>query len=187
MTQFTDSLIIKFLLYLVTPPGTDSRLTRAMKAYHLGKAREPTDLPTWLFTEQERRAVRGAMLSTVEKDADSFSTVVEVSAVPQRTGLRDIYDNAAQTTNPVLSRAPTRTRNGDTTAPSRATNRLKELRDAKRSAIAANSRNDVDEQNGYYERRGENSDGANQTGGRVSSSQSQRIGLPSRPRTVRRV
>jgi hypothetical protein len=42
-----------------TPPGAESRLTRAMKAYHLEKAQRPSDLPDWLFPESERRAPRG--------------------------------------------------------------------------------------------------------------------------------
>ncbi|KAG5727684.1 hypothetical protein E4T56_gene12246 [Termitomyces sp. T112] len=37
-----------------TPAGQESRLTRAMKAYHLEKSRDPTDLPTWLFDGSER-------------------------------------------------------------------------------------------------------------------------------------
>jgi len=38
----------------LTPPGEESRLTRAMKAYHIDKARDPADLPAWLFEEHER-------------------------------------------------------------------------------------------------------------------------------------
>lgn len=38
-----------------TPLGEDSRLTRAMKEYHLSKARDPSDLPTWLFKEEDCR------------------------------------------------------------------------------------------------------------------------------------
>ncbi|KAI0646978.1 hypothetical protein C8Q79DRAFT_598057 [Trametes meyenii] len=41
-----------------TPVGGESRLTRAMKAYHIEKARDPADLPEWLFDERER-GVRG--------------------------------------------------------------------------------------------------------------------------------
>ena len=40
-----------------TPIGQESRLTRAMRAYHLGKARETSDLPTWLFGESERASL----------------------------------------------------------------------------------------------------------------------------------
>ncbi|KAJ3733043.1 hypothetical protein DFJ43DRAFT_1223636 [Lentinula guzmanii] len=38
-----------------TPPGQESRLTRAMKAYHIDKARDPTELPEFLFAEHERQ------------------------------------------------------------------------------------------------------------------------------------
>ncbi|KAF7778761.1 hypothetical protein Agabi119p4_3106 [Agaricus bisporus var. burnettii] len=37
-----------------TPPGQESRLTRAMKAYHTARAQNPSDLPGWLFNERER-------------------------------------------------------------------------------------------------------------------------------------
>ncbi|KIK08668.1 hypothetical protein K443DRAFT_1321 [Laccaria amethystina LaAM-08-1] len=37
-----------------TPPGHDSRLTRAMKACHPANALDAADLSDWLFTEQER-------------------------------------------------------------------------------------------------------------------------------------
>jgi hypothetical protein len=40
------------------PPGQESHLTQAMRAYHLEKAKDPSDLPEWLFSEQERRPVR---------------------------------------------------------------------------------------------------------------------------------
>lgn len=39
-----------------TPPGQESRLTRALKEYHIAKARRPSDLPGWLFEERERKA-----------------------------------------------------------------------------------------------------------------------------------
>ncbi|KAK7693597.1 hypothetical protein QCA50_003166 [Cerrena zonata] len=40
-----------------TPPGQESRLTRAMKEYHISKAREPSDLPGWLFEEKDRGVI----------------------------------------------------------------------------------------------------------------------------------
>ncbi|GJE87212.1 hypothetical protein PsYK624_032950 [Phanerochaete sordida] len=43
----------------VTPPGEESRLSKAIKAYHIEKARDPSDLPEWLFSERER-GVRAA-------------------------------------------------------------------------------------------------------------------------------
>ncbi|OCH95541.1 hypothetical protein OBBRIDRAFT_536961 [Obba rivulosa] len=44
-----------------TPPGQESRLTRAMKEYHIAKARDLTDLPEWLFDERERFAGRAKL------------------------------------------------------------------------------------------------------------------------------
>ncbi|KAF6765169.1 hypothetical protein DFP72DRAFT_870300 [Ephemerocybe angulata] len=38
-----------------TPIGAESRLTKAMKSYHLSKARDTSDLPDWLFNDSERR------------------------------------------------------------------------------------------------------------------------------------
>ncbi|KAH9901310.1 hypothetical protein C8Q73DRAFT_742891 [Cubamyces lactineus] len=46
-----------------TPVGGESRLTRAMKAYHISKARDPSDLPEWLFDERER-GVRSHLTSS---------------------------------------------------------------------------------------------------------------------------
>ena len=44
-----------------TPPGEESRLTRALKAYHIDKARDPADLPEWLF-ERAAYDVRAHLL-----------------------------------------------------------------------------------------------------------------------------
>src|SRR5258706_16364529 len=38
-----------------TPPGGETRLTRALKAYYIERARAPADLPPWFFEEHERR------------------------------------------------------------------------------------------------------------------------------------
>ncbi|KAG7092423.1 hypothetical protein E1B28_008779 [Marasmius oreades] len=87
-----------------TPPGQESRLTRAMKAYHVEKARDPADLPTWLFDEHERRVRK--------PDAEP------PSSAPR--GLRDVYD-AATTPGPTHP------------APRKGTDRLKALREGKRA------------------------------------------------------
>ncbi|KAI0798072.1 hypothetical protein C8Q75DRAFT_801964 [Abortiporus biennis] len=39
----------------LTPPGEESRLTKALKEYHISKASQPADLPEWLFEERDRR------------------------------------------------------------------------------------------------------------------------------------
>ena len=49
-----------------TPFGQESRLTKAMKSYHLSKARNHSDLPDWLFTDTERR--RKPVLSRQSRD-----------------------------------------------------------------------------------------------------------------------
>jgi hypothetical protein len=123
-----------------TPPGAESRLTRAMKAYHLEKAQRPSDLPDWLFPESERRAPRGEP----DEDRDRPRSRRERDEgfdeppAPRARGLRDIYDSAARDVAvPASAPAPRRAAaaaEGDGPAPSRAANRLKALRDAKRAA-----------------------------------------------------
>lgn len=53
-----------------TPVGQESRLTRAMKAYHLEKARDPSDLPAWLFEEHERQPRRAGRSGRPEASAE---------------------------------------------------------------------------------------------------------------------
>eukprot|EP00753_Platysulcus_tardus_P022596 PLAT9796.1.p1 GENE.PLAT9796.1~~PLAT9796.1.p1 ORF type:complete len:401 (-),score=-143.07 PLAT9796.1:59-1261(-) len=122
-----------------TPPGQESRLTRAMKAYHLEKARDPADLPEWLFSESERRPARARRERPLERD--QYEEVA--AAAPSRSrGLKDIYAAAA-----VSVPAPARNDRSDSSmrgryggpsqpAPSKATDRLKAMRDAKRGATA---------------------------------------------------
>jgi hypothetical protein len=127
-----------------TPPGEESRLTHAMKAYHLEKAQRPSDLPDWLFPASERRAPRSdADQDRVRSRQDdrSRSRVDEgydddESPAPHGRGLRDIYDSAAREVAPPAARPSTRAAASaeDGPAPSRAANRLKALRDAKRAA-----------------------------------------------------
>lgn len=62
----------------VTPPGEDSRLARAIKAYHIEKARQPSDLPDWLFSEKER-GVR-----TVARAAEPAGLRGQPTDAPQR-------------------------------------------------------------------------------------------------------
>ncbi|KAF7363405.1 hypothetical protein MSAN_00996200 [Mycena sanguinolenta] len=128
-----------------TPVGQESRLTRAMKAYHLEKARDPSDLPAWLFDEKERRRrpEPEPTRSRRRKDDydDSYETVEKTQTraePPPSRGLRDIYAAAAASSS---STAPSaRSTRGarsydDSPQPSRATDRLKALRDAKRGVV----------------------------------------------------
>lgn len=131
-----------------TPPGEESRLTRAMKAYHLAKARDPTDLPPWLFEEYERRPLGRSSARTWQQE-DSEPGIYEFhddAAPPRGRGLRDIYDAAAAT--PSTPTPPRRERHEmsrgrqddvDAGYPSKANDRLKALRDAKRNAVQRNA------------------------------------------------
>ncbi|KAJ6496637.1 hypothetical protein C8R47DRAFT_1184559 [Mycena vitilis] len=130
-----------------TPVGQESRLTRAMKAYHLEKARDPSDLPAWLFDEKERRrpapAAEPVSRSRRRNDeyADDDYEVVEKRRAepPASRGLRDIYEAAAASSasSTPSARSPRGGRSyaDDSAQPSRATDRLKALRDAKRGAL----------------------------------------------------
>ncbi|TFK54925.1 hypothetical protein OE88DRAFT_1732212 [Heliocybe sulcata] len=121
-----------------TPPGQESRLTRAMKAYHLEKARGPSDLPEWLFSEQERRPGRSRQESP--PSIDQYEEVT-VAAPPRSRGLKDVYATAA-TSTPAQYVGRSEPSTGRRFAgqaqptPSKATDRLKAMRDAKRGAVA---------------------------------------------------
>lgn len=111
-----------------TAPGRDSHLIRVMKAYHLAKARHPSDLPDWLFDERERKPSLSSRFRESPRDAVSNAQPLRPSA------LRHVYNDAA-------SRAP-RTNHSQTTphvptppektGSSKAVDRLKAFRDAKR-------------------------------------------------------
>lgn len=128
-----------------TPPGQESRLTRAMKAYHLEQARSPTDLPAWLFDEHERRPPPPAPTGKKARrdDDDEYEVVERDTSEPLRPrGLRDVYA-AAATSKPVASvrqeRPSPRVYADDPPPRSKATDRLKAIRDAKRSAFNPNT------------------------------------------------
>ncbi|THH12755.1 hypothetical protein EW146_g7398 [Bondarzewia mesenterica] len=131
-----------------TPPGQESRLTRAMKAYHLEKARDPSDLPEWLFDESERRAAGGRGSVNRRDDREENYGREEPSSLPQRSrGLRDIYDAAAAAPSGSYARSDSGGYRSRTTSPtndgglgaSKAGDRLKALRDAKRNAAQRNT------------------------------------------------
>jgi hypothetical protein len=68
---------------------------RAMKAYHIEKARDPIDLPPWLFKEHEHRplglsSTRGWHREDAEYDGYKSC---EATTPPCSHGLRDIYDS----------------------------------------------------------------------------------------------
>jgi len=136
-----------------TPPGGETRLTRALKAYYIERARAPTDLPPWLFEEHERRpqAARPSPRDQTRFNEDraggrrnnsppnrgrNYDDEYEQEPPPQakRGALRDIYDSAAAPNQPKVS-GPGRTlapSSRDDGNVSRATSRLQAMRDAKR-------------------------------------------------------
>jgi len=161
-----------------TPPGGESRLTQVMKAYHIEKARDPSDLPEWLFEEHERRPVGRSQFAAREDGG------YEGSLTPKSRGLRDIYAAAppgASSRTSGSSGRPTPNRFGDEpAASSKATNRLKAIRDAKRQ----NGRFDDDPpvKSTYNSERRDTADDRHRDGG----ADRRRVGLPSRPGGVTR-
>ncbi|KII88569.1 hypothetical protein PLICRDRAFT_628937 [Plicaturopsis crispa FD-325 SS-3] len=158
-----------------TPPGQESHLCRAMKAYHLEKARDPTDLPEWLFEPHERRPVGRARAAPSRREEEDRS-----AAAPRSRGLRDIYESAA--TLPPARSERSAPRGGyntaeDSAGPSKATNRLKALRDAKRSAHAHEEPAQVQQETGTGAY-GSRERGSADDGGRRPPP---RMGLPSGP------
>ncbi|KAJ7097966.1 hypothetical protein B0H15DRAFT_945517 [Mycena belliarum] len=125
-----------------TPAGQESRLTRAMKAYHVEKARDPSDLPAWLFDEKERRRAvpEPSRSRRRDDDDDDYKRVEKPRAeAPQSRGLRDIYEAAASSQSaPSIrsTRAPRSHADDIPPQPSKATDRLRALRDAKRTVVA---------------------------------------------------
>ncbi|GLB34992.1 hypothetical protein LshimejAT787_0205570 [Lyophyllum shimeji] len=116
-----------------TPPGQESRLTRVMKAYHLEKARDPSDLPPWLFDERERR--RPAGHERTDAFAGRHERAQSVNDVSKARGLRDIYD--AYRPEAPASRPSQRVFDDEPPPPSKTTDRLRALRDARRNAARA--------------------------------------------------
>ncbi len=140
---------------------------RAMKAYHLEKARDRSDLPAWLFDEHERMPKLRVTEAPVPTRAEERTT--------KPRGLRDIYESAAAT--PIISARQSEQYNPyiDDPTPSKATDRLKALRDAKRTALRpqhSDNHSDVQVGDDRTVVRNVQSDGQRQRG---------RIGLPSGP------
>lgn len=142
-----------------TPPGEESRLTRALKAYHIDKARDPNDLPEWLFDEHERRPIgrSGTSFWQRHQEGDEYGEYGTGSAASSTSsasgrGLRDVYDAAAiasrrqhETREPSLTRGRQPHRENDAISgsgglpPSKASERLRALRDEKRRVALRNA------------------------------------------------
>jgi hypothetical protein len=164
----------------------DSHLIRAMRAYHLEKAKDPSDLPDWLFSEQERFPVRSRFANRREEVDEGYESSLRsppVSASVRSPGLRDIYATAAATASPTSPSTRNNTRGYSEegiNSPSKATDRLKALRDAKRNALNPNrlatEERVADNDNFYGNERG--------SADQVEVSRApppRRVGLPSRP------
>ncbi|KAI0374810.1 hypothetical protein BV20DRAFT_1010460 [Pilatotrama ljubarskyi] len=126
-----------------TPVGGESRLTRAMKAYHIEKARDPSDLPEWLFDERERgvRPRQTAAKPSMEEreEREPLPDRPELSRSVTTRGREEV---PAQP--PRIARGPTladqRAGSGDMSGAgsqehvTKSMARLRALRDAKRNA-----------------------------------------------------
>jgi hypothetical protein len=168
-----------------TPAGQESRLTRAMKAYHLEKARDPSDLPAWLFNERER-GVKGSTGGRTGYD-DTRTDTPEIREEPpiiQSSGFRAIYASAASSDVQRSHRSEPTRYGDDGITQSKAANRLRAMREPKRGrvdateeAVAVMERPLVSDGNG---------DGKPPVGNLNSSKRVPRVGLPSGPMRGRR-
>lgn len=166
-----------------------------MKAYHLEKARDPSDLPDWLFDEHERRPARSVAdrptRGSTERDR---SDTGPVSSSRRGQGLRDIYDRVeASSPPPLAQRAPSRSRFRDADASeersSKANDRLRAIREAKRTAVqrSATSVSRSDEGDGGRGDRGRDYGGERSMRAPMSMPEPAavrrpvRAGLPARP------
>ncbi|KAI0831226.1 hypothetical protein BC628DRAFT_1336361 [Trametes gibbosa] len=142
-----------------TPVGGESRLTRAMKEYHIAQARNPSDLPEWLFDERER-GVRGhqAAVANSEDTPAPQSTATTTTATTTPASLSHSTTIVRRDELPPrIVRGPTladRRAGGSSNASSaggeehvtKAMERLRALRDAKRTAKVRFHDEDEDEQ-----------------------------------------
>jgi hypothetical protein len=140
-----------------------------MKAYHIEKARDLSDLPGWLFEEHERRP-SGRPRFPIRQNSGEVDKYEQ--SPPRSRGLRDIYDAAAAppgaiSTTSGNSDRPTPNRFADGPS-SKAADRLKALRDAKRQ----NSRSNVDPL--------VNNSGSREAGDDKRQRGQPRVGLPAR-------
>ncbi|KAH9484297.1 hypothetical protein JR316_0003778 [Psilocybe cubensis] len=110
----------------------ETQLTRVMRAYHLAKARTPSELPAWLFSEKERG--QGGLLRS---DRTALPDDSQVREQTQRRNRPAYGDNTTipgahaqknkdiQNTKPISSNGPTKISGAD---------RLKQMRELRRNA-----------------------------------------------------
>lgn len=106
-----------------TPVGTESRLTRAMKSYHLSKAQTHKDLPDWLFTDKERRSQPTTVAPRTSQSSDEgeVTTTYQLRAKPME-GIQGNREGGFPPARPAPS-APARSLGSE---------RLKALRERRR-------------------------------------------------------
>ncbi len=128
-----------------TPVGGESRLARAMKAYHIDKARDPADLPDWLFDERERgvRSYQTSSSAPEKKKASSAPRPSDLSRsntpaireepLPPPRAFRGptLADRKAESAS---RHASSISGAGSEAHVTKSISRLRELRDAKRNA-----------------------------------------------------
>lgn len=177
----------------MTPAGQETRLTKGMKDYYLRKARSKGDLPTWLFSAEERQGGRD--------DFDEISSMVDrrdrvyrdrarairgvktddyapLASSRNRRGLRDVYEEASVASEPVISSGRRgRDYQSEDEVGSKAASRLKAMRDAKRPVRQDTFMDLEEEPEDRYSRR---------RGGRIVESDQARD-LPAPPLPPRRV
>lgn len=138
-----------------TPQGEESRLMRAMKAYHVDKARDANDLPDWLFEGRDREVIsrlRGNAPGNVEPAQLPIPRQATASPAPARRGRQERIpsgETAPSAWQAAHSRASSTSsvRSVHASTPSRdAMNRLKELRLAKRNARVRFAGDDDDDE-----------------------------------------
>ncbi|KAG9226347.1 hypothetical protein CCMSSC00406_0003226 [Pleurotus cornucopiae] len=160
-----------------TPPGQESRLLRGMKAYHLAKARDPSDLPSWLFEPHERgRLKREDRQGGDEGDPNPRAS--SYKEPPKPRSLRDVYEAAAATSSPTPRTI--RGADGNEARPSRATDRLQAMRQARRGVVRGDSP-DASTVGGHVRSPQGSVDGRRNITSDDGERRVPRMGLPSRP------
>lgn len=129
-------------------------------------------LQVWLFDEHERTpSVKPSTRKNWESRERELDREEESVSQPTRPrGLRDIYDRAAANSAgapPPVSRPTLRGGDGEVKSPTKATDRLKALRDAKRGAMGSSSVIEREEEASLPP---------------VDTRQKRRVGLPAGPR-----
>ncbi|KAG8763794.1 Vesicle trafficking between the ER and Golgi [Ceratobasidium sp. 423] len=123
-----------------TPPGRDSRVTVALKKHYIKQVSDPRQLPAWLFSDIERQVGRSYSRREprsidTQDEARSLSPVHDQSA-PIRSRARHNEAHTSPEPAPRRERMRATTYDDEVPGPTRATTRLRAVRDAKRGPPA---------------------------------------------------